>query len=41
MTEPAHTGLTRRERQIMDILYRRGRAPAADGHEELPGDKHN
>jgi predicted transcriptional regulator len=31
-------GLTRRERQIMDILYRRGRATAAEVMEELPGD---
>ena len=38
MTEPAHTGLTRRERQIMDILYRRGRATAAEVLEDLPGD---
>jgi predicted transcriptional regulator len=29
--------LTRRERQIMDILFRRGRATAADVMEELPG----
>ena len=32
------TGLTRRERQIMDILYRRGRATAAEVLQELPGD---
>jgi len=38
MTERAHTGLTRRERQIMDILYRRGRATAAEVMEDLPGD---
>jgi len=31
------TGLARRERQIMDILYRRGRATAADVMEELSG----
>jgi predicted transcriptional regulator len=31
-------GLSRRERQIMDILYRRGRATAADVREDLPGD---
>lgn len=30
--------LTRRERQIMDILYRRGRAAAGEVMEELPGD---
>lgn len=28
--------LSRRERQIMDILYRRGRATAAEIHESLP-----
>jgi len=30
--------LTRRERQIMDILYRRRRATAGEVMEELPGD---
>jgi BlaI family penicillinase repressor len=30
-------GLARRERQIMDILYRRGRATAADVMEDLSG----
>src|SRR5207247_1751730 len=30
--------LTRRERQIMDILYRRGRATAAEVMSELSGD---
>ena len=29
--------LSRRERQIMDILYRRGRATAAQVMEDLPG----
>src|SRR6267142_3107994 len=38
MARPLHTALSRRERQIMDILYRRGRATAADVMEELPGD---
>src|SRR5437016_5568332 len=33
-----HANLARRERQIMDILYRRGRATANDVMEELPGD---
>jgi predicted transcriptional regulator len=33
-----HTTLTRRERQIMDVLYRRGRATAADVMADLPGD---
>jgi BlaI family transcriptional regulator, penicillinase repressor len=31
------TGLARRERQIMDILYRRGRATAADVMADLSG----
>lgn len=33
-----HTTLTRRERQIMDVLYRRGRATAADVMAALPGE---
>jgi predicted transcriptional regulator len=33
-----HSALTRRERQIMDILFRRGRATAAEVMEELPGE---
>ena len=37
MSKPLHTVLTRRERQIMDILFRRGRATAAEVLEELPG----
>ena len=36
MTSPHHS-LTKRERQIMDILYRRGRATAGDVMEELSG----
>ena len=40
MANTAHTALTRRERQIMDILYRRGRATAAEVLEDLPGDTH-
>ena len=40
MSNSAHTSLTRRERQIMDILYRRGRATAAEVLEDLPGDTH-
>lgn len=28
--------LSRRERQIMDVLYRRGRATAAEVHQEIP-----
>jgi predicted transcriptional regulator len=38
MTSPLHTALARRERQIMDILFRRGRATAAEVMEELPGE---
>jgi predicted transcriptional regulator len=38
MTRTLHTGLSRRERQIMDILYRRGRATAAEVLAELPGE---
>jgi BlaI family penicillinase repressor len=30
------TGLSRRERQIMDLLFRRGKATAADVQRELP-----
>jgi BlaI family transcriptional regulator, penicillinase repressor len=37
MTGPARpVHLSRRERQIMDILYRHGRATAADVRSELP-----
>ena len=32
-----HTVLTKRERQIMDVLYRRGRATAAEIMDGLPG----
>jgi len=32
-----HAALSRRERQIMDILYRRGRAAASDVMADLPG----
>ena len=35
-----HAALTRRERQIMDILYRRGRATASDVLDDLPGAPH-
>src|SRR5215468_10499745 len=34
----AHADLTRRERQIMDILYRLGRATAGEVMHDLPGD---
>jgi BlaI family transcriptional regulator, penicillinase repressor len=36
-TQSPHSALSRRERQIMDILYRRGRATAAEVQSELPG----
>ncbi|HJR64324.1 MAG TPA: BlaI/MecI/CopY family transcriptional regulator [Gemmatimonadaceae bacterium] len=36
MPKPQHTDLTRREAQIMEILYRRGRATAAEVLAELP-----
>ena len=38
--ERDHGSLTRRERQIMDILYKRGRATAAEVMEELTGNPH-
>jgi BlaI family penicillinase repressor len=38
MAHAAHVSLTKRERQIMDVLYRRGRATAADVQQLLPGD---
>ena len=37
MSTLPHPVLARRERQIMDILYRRGRATAAEVMAELPG----
>jgi BlaI family penicillinase repressor len=37
MAKPLHTLLTRRERQIVDLLYRLGRATAADVRDGLPG----
>lgn len=36
MTRPPHHGLSRRERQIIDILYTRGRATAAEVQAALP-----
>jgi BlaI family transcriptional regulator, penicillinase repressor len=36
MTREIHVDLSRRERQIMNILYRCGRATAADIREQLP-----
>ena len=38
MAGTLHTVLSRRERQIIDILYRRGRATAAEVMAELPGE---
>lgn len=38
MQTPWHSGLSRRERQIMDILFRRGRVAASVVRAELPGD---
>src|SRR4029453_1811119 len=38
MPEPLHVVLSRRERQIMDILFRRGRATAAEVMADLPGE---
>ena len=38
MAKSPHAALSRRERQIMDILYRRGRATAGEVMDELPGD---
>ena len=38
MTAPPHAALSRRERQIMDILYRRGRATANEVMADLSGD---
>ena len=38
MTKPLQPALSRRERQIMDILYRRGRATANEVMADLPGD---
>jgi len=32
----SHVNLSRRERQIMDVLYRRGRATAAEVRQDLP-----
>jgi len=37
MVKTLHTVLSRRERQIIDILYRRGRATAAEVMQDLPG----
>jgi BlaI family penicillinase repressor len=38
MTKPSARALSRREREVMDILYRRGRATAAEVLAEVTGD---
>src|SRR5436189_3883918 len=38
MAKPHHSTLSRRERQIMDILYRLGRATANEVMSDLPGE---
>ena len=40
MPTPHPSALTRRERQIMDVLYRRGRATATEVLTDLPGEPH-
>ena len=37
MTPPTHRALTKREREIMDVLYRLGRATAGELMAALPG----
>jgi BlaI family penicillinase repressor len=37
MSKALHATLSRRERQIMDVLFRLGRATAAEVKQELPG----
>src|SRR5258708_6703468 len=37
-SEPVHAALSGREREIMDILYRRGRATANEVMDDLSGD---
>jgi len=37
MTPPTHQALTKREREIMDVLYRLGRATAGELIDALPG----
>ena len=38
MAQPLHSALSRRERQIMDILYRLGRATANEVMADSPGE---
>ena len=40
MPTSSHVDLSRRERQIMDVVYRRGRATAAEVHAALPDAPH-
>ena len=40
MPKTLHSALSRRERQIMDIIYKRGRATAGEVMDELPGQTH-
>jgi BlaI family transcriptional regulator, penicillinase repressor len=40
MPKAPHSTLSRRERQIMDILYRLGRATANEVMADLPGEPH-
>jgi predicted transcriptional regulator len=40
MTRVTHMSLSRRERQIMDVLFRLGRATATQIKDALPGDPH-
>jgi predicted transcriptional regulator len=40
MASHPHSALSRRERQIMDVIYRHGRATANDVIDELPGERH-
>src|SRR3954469_22243924 len=37
MPRQNHSGITMRERQILDILYRRGKVTASEVMKELPG----
>jgi len=38
MSKPPHFDLSRRERQIMDVIHRRGRVTVAEIEEELGGE---
>jgi predicted transcriptional regulator len=41
MSDKTHTSLSRRERQIMDVLYRLGRATANEVIAALPDERHS